>query len=186
MEALRRARRLLSSDGSRTLVRELCRGVLESYPKNEAALPILQESCDDTAGVDFLVNTLRTVLSRSQTNENWLRYADALIDALKRAEANPVEIFDLCLERLTIGGMRQTFVLDVLDWVRDEKSHTRLGAVFSGLVLSDRHVVESNVWILILTYVAAHHRHGDVFQHYLTAWNPLMVFLRRNSYNYWT
>ena len=45
--------------------------------------------------------------------------------------------------------MRQTFVLDVLDWVRDE-SHTRLGAVFSGLVLSDRHVVESNVWILIL------------------------------------
>ena len=67
VEALRRARRLLSSDGSRTLVRELCRGVLESYPKNEAALPILQESCDDTAGVDFLVNTLRTVLSRSQT-----------------------------------------------------------------------------------------------------------------------
>ena len=42
VEALRRARRLLSSDGSRTLVRELCRGVLESYPKNEAALPILQ------------------------------------------------------------------------------------------------------------------------------------------------
>ena len=27
VEALRRARRLLSSDGSRTLVRELCRGV---------------------------------------------------------------------------------------------------------------------------------------------------------------
>ena len=95
------------------------------------------------------------------------------------------EIFDLCLERLIIGGMRQTFVLDVLDWVRDEKSHTRLGAVFSGLVLSDRRVVESNVWILILTYVAAH-RHGDVFQHLFDCLEPFDGLSEAQLHHYWT